>query len=60
MTKQTANMAAAAALILAVIALILQIVSAGHPTRVLLSEVAWPILLIVAIGLFVWGRTLKS
>ncbi len=62
MTRQTANMAAIAAIVLAVIALILQFVFAGsgHATRALAAEIAWPVLALVGIGLFVWGRTMKS
>jgi hypothetical protein len=61
MTKQTANLAAIAALVLAVLALILQFVFAAslHSTRALAAEIAWPLLLLIALGLFVWGRRLK-
>lgn len=62
MTKQTANRAAIAALVLAVIALILQFVFAatGHANRSLAAEIAWPVLLVICVGLFFWGRNLKS
>jgi len=62
MTKQTANLAAIAAIVLAVLALILQLVFAAsqHATRALAAEIAWPILLIVGVGLFIWARRLKS
>ncbi len=62
MTKQNANLVAIGALVLAVIALILQFVfsSSGHATRALAAEIAWPVLLVICIGIFVWGRRLKS
>ena len=62
MTKQNVNLAAIAALVLAVLALILQFVFAAtqHGTRALAAEIAWPVLVIVAIALFVWSRRLKS
>ena len=61
MTKQTANLAAIAAIVLAVLALILQLVFAAsqHATRALAAEIAWPILLIVGVGLFIWARRMK-
>ena len=62
MTKQTATLAALAALVLAIVALVLQFVFAagGHATRALAAEIAWPVLLIVGVGLFIWARRLKS
>jgi hypothetical protein len=61
MTKQNLNMVAVAAIVLAVIALVLQLfVLGGHHTLTLAAEFAWPILVIVAIAAFVYGRTLKS
>ncbi len=62
MTKQTANLGAIGAIVLAVIALILQLyfASTAHATRALAAEIAWPVLLVIAIGLFLWGRRLKS
>jgi hypothetical protein len=62
MTKQNANLAAIAALVLAVIALILQFVfaSSGHTTRALAAEIAWPVLLVICVAVYVWGRSLKS
>jgi len=62
MTKQIANMAAGVAVILAIVALILQIVlgAAGHHTLTLGAEIAWPVLVIIAVALFVWGRSLKA
>jgi hypothetical protein len=32
----------------------------GHHTLTLAAEFAWPILVIVAIAAFIYGRTLKS
>ena len=62
MTKQNLNMAAIAAIVLAVLALVLQFVFAAsqHATRALAAEIAWPVLLIVGVGLFIYGRRLKS
>jgi hypothetical protein len=62
MNKQTANIVSIAALVLAAIALVLQFVFAGsgHYTRALAAEIAWPILLLICIGVFVWGRRMKS
>jgi hypothetical protein len=61
-TKQNVQWAAFAVVVLAIVALILQIVfaSTGHAARSLAAEIAWPILVIIAFGLFVWGRRLKS
>jgi uncharacterized integral membrane protein len=61
MTKQNATMVALAAVVLAIIALLLQVFFlAGHHTLTLGAEIAWPVLVIVAIAAFVYGRTLKS
>jgi LytS/YehU family sensor histidine kinase len=62
MTKQNMNLAAIAAIVLAVLALILQLVFAAsqHSARALAAEIAWPILIIVGVGLFIWARRLKS
>lgn len=61
MTKQNANMVAIGAIVLAVIALVLQLFFlGGHHTLTLGAEIAWPVLVIVAIAAFVYGRTLKS
>jgi hypothetical protein len=60
MTRQNANMAASAALAFAVIAVIFLFESAGHPTRILAAAIGVPVLLIAAIALFAYGRTLKS
>ena len=61
MTKQNANLAAIAAIVLAVLALILQLVFAAsqHATRALAAEIAWPVLLIIGVGLFIWARRMK-
>jgi di/tricarboxylate transporter len=62
MTKQTTTWAAFGALVLAIVALILQSVfaSTGHASRALAAEIAWPVLLVICVGLFFWGRRLKS
>ena len=61
MTKQNATLAAIAAIVLAVLALILQLVFAAsqHATRALAAEIAWPVLLIIGVGLFIWARRMK-
>jgi len=62
MTKQNLNMAVIAAIVLAVVALVLQSVFAAgqHHTLTLAAEIAWPVLVIIGVGLFIYGRRLKS
>ena len=60
MTKQNANMAAIAAVVLAVLAFIFVSLSAGHATRILVGEVAGAVLAIAGIAVYLYGRSLKS
>jgi len=62
MTKRTLDIAARIALVLALLAFALQVTLAGanHPAWAAAGLIAWLVLLVISIGLFVWSSRLKS